>query len=82
YSFGPNWLLPVLELALLTTLSLFTHLRPAAERIHRASAILLIAVITFANLFSLVNLALLLLHGSKATGAVLLGNALNLWFTN
>lgn len=82
YSFGPGWLLPGLELALLTTLSLFTHLRPEAERVHRASAILLITVINLANLFSLVNLVLLLLHGGKATGETLLLNALNLWFTN
>ena len=82
YSFGPDWLLPGLELALLTTLSLVTRLRPQAERLQRRVAIGLIGLTNLANLYSLLSLVRLLLHGSKASGTALLLNALNIWFTN
>ncbi|MBI5811772.1 MAG: hypothetical protein ACOYW9_05555 [Deinococcota bacterium] len=82
YTFGPNWLLPGLELALLLPLSLVTHLRPAAERLQRRVAIGLIGLINLANLYSLLSLVRSLLHGSKASGTALLLNALNIWVTN
>ncbi|WP_425144758.1 hypothetical protein [Deinococcus sp.] len=91
---GPNWLLPALEAALLIPLSVVRHAQarqsasPSAQGwlpSHGASRVLafvLIALLNLANLVSLLLLVQALLHGSKATGRLLLINALNIWLTN
>ena len=93
---GPNWLLPTLEAALLIPLSVVRHSQhrrstsPAelgqawllSHGTMRVLAFLLIAFLNLANLVSLVLLIDSLLHGSKATGRLLLINALNIWVTN
>lgn len=91
---GPNWLLPGLEVLLLIPLSVVRGMH--ARHVHlgktgdylvshataRTFAFGLIALLNVANLVSLVLLVLSLLHGSKATGRLLLVDALNIWFTN
>lgn len=93
---GPNWLLPALEAALLVPLSAvrtahFRNVGTAPSRrssrlpSHGATRVMafgLIALLNLANLYSLLLLVESLLHGSKATGRLLLINALNIWFTN
>jgi len=93
---GPNWLLPALEVALLVPLSVVrtAHIRrvtaPNVNRqdwlpSHGAARVCsfgLIALLNLANLYSLLLLVQSLLQGSKATGRLLLINALNIWFTN
>lgn len=92
---GPNWLLPALEASLLIPLSAFRsahHRRLVSAQpmrgwlpSHGAMRVLafgLITVLNLANLSSLLLLVLSLLHGSKATGRLLLVNALNIWVTN
>jgi len=93
---GPTWLLPALEVALLVPLSVVrtAHVQrnnpPNMRRqgwlpshgVARVCSFGLIALLNFANLDSLLLLIQSLLHGSKATGRLLLINALNIWFTN
>ncbi|GHF59474.1 hypothetical protein HNQ07_003864 [Deinococcus metalli] len=91
---GPNWLLPGLEVLLLIPLSVVRGLH--ARRLHlgtagnvvvshataRTFAFGLIALLNVANLLSLLLLVESLLHGSKATGRLLLVDALDIWVTN
>ncbi|WP_293910992.1 hypothetical protein [Deinococcus sp.] len=93
---GPNWLVPALEAGLLIPLSALRraqHRRgvgPAelgqgwlpSHGAMRVLAFVLIAILNLANLASLALLVYSLLHGSKATGRLLLIGALNIWFTN
>lgn len=93
---GPNWLLPALEAALLLPLSVVrtAHARrslaptgssrgwlPSHEAV-RVFAFCLVGLLNLANLYSLLLLVESLLHGSKATGRLLLISALNIWVTN
>ena len=81
---GPSWLVPALELSLLIPLSLVAprrvHGEPGWERM---TAIAIIAVLTLANVTSLVLLVhFLLVNPSKTIGTKLLGGAAQLWLTN
>ena len=92
---GPNWLLPFLEAALLPlTIVRYAHLRQVARleggRLgwlpsHGAARVMAFGLIMLLNLANLVSLLLLvqaLLPCSRATGRMLLLNALNIWSTN
>ena len=93
---GPNWLLPTLEAALLFPLSYVRHTQHRRSTVPaelgqgwlpshgamRVLAFLLIAFLNLANLTSLLLLVQSLLHGSKASGRLLLIGALNIWITN
>ena len=85
-TFGPNWIVPVLALALLVPLSLARLRRSRLER-WRPVALALIAVINAANVISLGLLVHALLrggtvHGVKVVGGALLLAAIAIWLTN
>lgn len=86
-TFGPNWLLPALELALIVPLSIAApnrrHGEPSWQRL---GAVALIVLINMANVISLVLLVHELLQG-KANGRVIEGTQLAfssvlIWLTN
>lgn len=81
--FGPKWLLPSLEVALLVPLTIASPRRHYEEgpKIRRAS-IALIGLVNVANVTSLVLLVEHLLRGGKAGGTQLILSALVIWFTN
>ena len=79
-TFGPIWLAPLIESALLIPLaatSSFDHL--VGSRARRWTAIGMIGVINAANFFSLAVVVHQLLNGSKATGAQLIYEAMKVW---
>lgn len=96
-TYGPNWLLPLLEVALLPPL-LFAmdHHTPRESRwerilqlalseespVQRVSSIALIALINAANVASLVLLADNLLHGRINNGRQLIFASIQIWLTN
>ena len=86
-TFGPNWLLPVLELALLVPLSIAEPNRRLGEPTwQRIGAVALIALVNVANVISLVLLVHELLHG-KANGKTIMGgqllfSSILIWLTN
>jgi hypothetical protein len=98
FSFGPRWLAPTIELAMLAPLSVgtaWTQVQvPAAttdrhwqiiERhrlLIRRVALLLTAVMSVMNCGALIDLVRALLHGLSANGTTLLIDALNIWVTN
>jgi len=91
-----SWVVPGGEAALLILLTLYKGVEHAAARRQpspaerylerhgrvRVFAIAMIAAVTAANIASLARLLNALLHASRATGAVLLDDAANLWATN
>jgi hypothetical protein len=95
--FGPRWLAPGFELALLIPLSVATawtqgNIRRAREDHHwhaickhrktiRWFALLLTAIVMFLNFYALLSVTHKLLGGAKG-GQSLLLDALNIWFTN
>lgn len=81
---GPAWLVPVFELALIVPLVIASPRRYYGEpRWQRITPLVLIAVISLANVFSLVLLLdALLTGGSKATGKSLLLASIQIWLTN
>ena len=97
-SFGPRWLAPTIELAMLAPLSVgtaWTQVQvPAATTDHhwqiierhrlliRRVALLLTAVMSVMNCGALIDLVRALLHGLSANGTTLLIDALNIWVTN
>ncbi|MDE2385496.1 MAG: hypothetical protein KGO53_12845 [Alphaproteobacteria bacterium] len=97
FSFGPKWLAPVLEIALLLPLSFATawtlgkarstaepHVLEVAKyrRAIRSAAMLLTALITVMNFAALFDLVRALLSGKAGAGPSLLLDALNIWATN
>ncbi|MBX9793989.1 MAG: hypothetical protein K2Y02_06835 [Burkholderiaceae bacterium] len=96
-SFGPRWLAPAFELALLVPLSVATvwtqgkvHHANADHHWHaicqhrkaiRRFALLLTAIVTALNFYALLSVTRGLLGGVKG-GQSLLLDALNIWFTN
>lgn len=96
-SFGPRWLAPLFELALLIPLSVATvwtqgNIRRAHADHHwhaickhrktiRWFALLLTAIVMLLNFYALVSVTRELLGGAKG-GQSLLLDALNIWFTN
>lgn len=81
---GPNWLLPLLEIALLAPLLLANR----SGMVHRPShgwrrvSIASIALVNAANIGSLVLLIHSLLNGSKTSGKQLILAAVGIWLTS
>jgi hypothetical protein len=83
YTIGPAWLLPALELALLVPLTVAVPTRHARETAaHRAASLTLVAVVSAANVASLVLLVHSLLNGVQRAGAELFFAAMQIWLTN
>ena len=80
---GPVWLLPVLELALLVPLSVAVPTRHARETIaHRVASLSLVALVSAANVASLILLVDSLLNGVQRAGQELIFAAMQIWLTN
>jgi uncharacterized membrane protein len=80
---GPSWLIPALEGALLIGLSLSSP--KVLEHEHprrRAAAIGLVAIVSAANVFSLVALSKFLLHHNPSNGRQLIISGMLIWLTN
>jgi len=84
---GPNWIVPVFELALLIPLSVVSPTRRKDEpRWQRYAAVALIALVNAANLVSLALLVHDLLqgkaNGKQIVGPQLLFSSILIWLTN
>jgi uncharacterized membrane protein len=80
---GPSWLVPALEGALLVGLFVATPNKLHHEHHRRRRAALgLIAFVSAANIFSLVELSHLLLHHHVENGRELIGSGVLIWLTN
>jgi uncharacterized membrane protein len=80
---GPNWLLPVLEgLTLIALVGASMHPNARDFRFRRHLAIALIAVVSAANIASLVLLCHRLLQASQQNGHQLILSGIVLWCTN
>ena len=80
---GPNWLIPVAEGVLLVGLVAATPRGPARHsQPRRRLAMGLVALVSFANLVSLILLIHYLLKGGKASGHPLILAGIELWVTN
>jgi hypothetical protein len=80
---GPTWLLPAVEALLLLVLVLASpHPQVRHSPARRKTAIGLIALITAVNLYSLIELTRLLLHGHVNNGRELIFSGIALWGTN
>ncbi|MGH7727316.1 MAG: hypothetical protein ACREM2_00790 [Vulcanimicrobiaceae bacterium] len=83
-SFGPEWLFPALEMAILVPLQIVAPNRIGREqRTVQYAAVALIALVNIANVASLVLLVETLIFDAKAvTGPSLLLSAAAIWVTN
>ncbi len=80
---GPNWLLPSLEGALLIGLVIFSpHPKVRNSPVRRRVAIGMIALVSAANMASLVLLVHRLLHHGAKNGHALILSGIVLWCTN
>jgi uncharacterized membrane protein len=80
---GPAWLVPALEGVLLIGLSMATPRQLEHEHTaRRRTAIALTAVVSAANIFSLVELSSLLLHHDVSKGHELIVSGMLIWLTN
>ncbi len=80
---GPPWLLPALEGILLVGLTAATpRMLEHEHRGRRRIALTLIALASAANIYSLWELAHLLLHHSVTNGRELIGSGSLIWLTN
>ncbi len=80
---GPNWVLPILEGAILVPLTVARPHRHAGESGRsRIAAIVLIALANLGNVASLGLLVNLLLSGSHITGRTLILAAIEIYLTN
>ncbi len=80
---GPAWLVPALEGALLLGLSMATPRQLEHEhKARRRTAITLTAVVSAANIFSLIELSSLLLHHNVSKGHELIVSGMLIWLTN
>ena len=80
---GPNWLFPALEGVLLLGLVIASpHPNVRHSRMRRHLAIGMIALVSAANMASLVLLSRRLLHGGKENGHELILSGIVLWCTN
>ncbi len=80
---GPSWLLPSLEgAALLALMVASPHPRLRHSPLRRRLALAVIAVVSVANVASVVLLCYWLLHGGKTSGRPLIGSGIVLWVTN
>jgi hypothetical protein len=81
YAVGPTWLIPSLEFAVLVALFATTPL--GFDRWQRVLAVSLIAVLSFANLWSLFELvSAIVYHSDKLPGEELFNSSINIWVTN
>ncbi|MHB1809175.1 MAG: hypothetical protein ACYCU0_07750 [Solirubrobacteraceae bacterium] len=82
-SVGPNWVVPVLEAALLVGLVLIAPGTIEREhRVRRTIAVGLTALVSAANIYSLVELTQLLLHHNVENGKALIVAGVLVWLTN
>lgn len=80
---GPNWLVPLVELALLIPLNIvFPHRHSNELRWQRNISIALIAIVNAANFISLIFLIADLLQGVQRSGTDLIYGAIQVWLTN
>ena len=80
---GPAWLLPSIEGLLLAVLVVVSfHPRMRSSQIRRKVAIVLVALVSGANIFSLVELSRYLLHHHVGNGRELIFAGVQLWLTN
>jgi uncharacterized membrane protein len=80
---SPAWLLPALEGVLLIGLSMATPRQLEHEhKARRRTAIALTAVVSAANIFSLVELSSHLLHHNVSKGHELIVSGMLIWLTN
>jgi uncharacterized membrane protein len=80
---GPTWLIPAVETTLLVGLSLATPHQLVREHPRRRRATLAItALVSGANVFSLVELTHYLLHHDVSNGSELIGAGVLIWLTN
>lgn len=79
---GPRWLIPALEGLLILALTIASPIRIVESARLRTVSIALIALITLANVVSLLELINALLHGTNAGGRPLVYASLPIWLTN
>ena len=80
---GPRWLLPALEGVLLIGLSVATPRQLEHEHtVRRRTALAITAIVSAANIYSLVALSNLLLRGSVSNGRELITSGVLIWLTN
>ncbi|MBV9424653.1 MAG: hypothetical protein JOZ98_17210 [Solirubrobacterales bacterium] len=79
---GPRWLLPGLEGLLLIGLAIATPMDQVQHKTRRMLALVLIGLVSVANIVSLALLVHYLLHGGKGGGRALIGSGVELWVTN
>jgi len=80
---GPRWVLPALEGAVLLVLTTFTpHSTMQQSTVRRKLAIVLVAIVTIANLINLGLLVYELLHGRISNGRELIFSSIAVWLTN
>ena len=80
---GPRLIIPLIEVALLLVLSLFTpHRTTEQSTVRRALATVLVAMVTVANLINLGLLAHELLRGGVNNGRELILSSIAVWLTN
>ena len=79
---GPRWILPVLIALPLIPLSLTRHRHPNEAPWVRRLSISLIALITLANVISMLLLVHHLLHANVSQGRNLIYSAVSVWLTN
>jgi uncharacterized membrane protein len=79
---GPRWLVPALEGLLILALTFASPSRIVESRRLRRASVTLIALISSANVVSLLELIGALLHGTKAGGRPLVYASVPIWLTN
>ncbi len=80
---GPSWLLPSVEGALLVALVVVSpHPRWRGSKLRRRVAIVLVALVSATNIYSLVELSRFLLHHHVGSGRELIFAGVQLWLTN
>ncbi|MEA2485958.1 MAG: hypothetical protein QOD46_1069 [Actinomycetota bacterium] len=81
-TFGPGWMIPALEAALIIFLTVAAPSRHIEEaRAVRLASLLLIVLVNVANLASLALLVHLVLSGGAASGRQLIFSGLQIWLT-
>jgi hypothetical protein len=82
-TFKPSWVIPALEgLALVGLIAASPHPRLRHSPLRRRLSLTLIAIVSAANVISLILLCHYLLHGGKTGGRPLVGSGIVLWVTN
>ena len=80
---GPRWLLPALEGALVIGLAAATPRQLEQDHpLRRRVALILVALVSAANVYSLAALTHYLLHHNVTKGSQLIGSGVLIWLTN